>query len=338
MQLLNEKYINQDLKNILFLKIPKKWKLHKQVPTNEALTPSNIKKANINLDFHLNLNEKLEELTIENLNLDKIAPKELPDIFKEFFFHSGPLRADPPPFREWPQRVPETEGGAHWNNKCQQKISDFMFLAEACRRASKTLQQANCYFCMGILHDNCKHYKKVQKKSCILELIVIAYRYTNISYHVGQNRLSNVTKKTTQNNDNVIRNNKLSDETDVKNAQNSSNVEALSLQGLGVTAVYNALAVDYQLLGSGYFNHSLYYHLLYRDSVKSDDRFVAHINIGLLLLRCGKVHLSLNQQLHALKYAVSSQSDIAQAIAISNIGLCQVVLSNWDIARACLEK
>lgn len=103
-------------------------------------------------------------------------------------------------------------------------------------------------------------------------------------------------------------------------------------------AVYNALGVDYQLLGPTYFEEAFEYHIKYRDCVEHEGRFIAHTNLGLLLLRANHSNIALNQHALALRYAVNIASELAQAIAISNLSISHIANKNYVEARACMER
>eukprot|EP01084_Bolivina_argentea_P206817 352996_1 len=85
--------------------------------------------------------------------------RDLPEIFTDYYFHTGPLRADPPPVCEWPERIPDNHCTIKNKKKYNEKLQDYNIIAETCRRAHKYRQYANCYMSMGIIYDNCKDYK-----------------------------------------------------------------------------------------------------------------------------------------------------------------------------------
>eukprot|EP01083_Nonionella_stella_P111939 328731_1 len=294
----------------------------------------------------VDLNNLATEVTDKddiNKDLDLSSTScDLPQIFTDYYFHTGPLRADPPPVCEWIERIPDNHATIKNKNKYKEKLQDFTILAETCRRAQKYRQYANCYMSMGIIYDNCKDYKNAvssyKKFIDILQRNVIIPNQSNNNNH----------------------------KPDQNHKQHTQSIEF----DLGLYAAYNALGVDYQLLADitstktvkkkpkdqtskecvKYFKKSLEYHLKYRDCIMETESnvmndtncnsalFIAYTNIGLLLLRCDRVSLAINQFQHALRYSIHINSNIAQSIAICNISLGNVYDNNYSIGRVCMER
>lgn len=171
------------------------------------------------------------------------SPLELPQIFSDYYFHTGPLRADPPPVMEWPQRIPDNQASRKLKTKYAEKLQDCYILADTCRRAKKYRQYANCFMCMGIIFDNCKDYKNAiesykQFLNILIEHIIIPVQNQSESHSQNINTTDIPTDTAT-------------DSTNIQSMMQShtSIMTSKSIEfDLGLYAAYNALGVDYQLL------------------------------------------------------------------------------------------
>lgn len=266
------------------------------------------------------LESELAQLDLASLSKESGA---LPAIFTDYFFHTGPLRADPPPTMEWPQRLPDSDATPKHAKKYKEKLSDLRILAATCLRAQQQRQYANCFMAMGIIHDNCKDYKAA----------IAAYKefVRVVSAQVQPNS-----------------------EPDESQSQ-SQTQQSHNEFDLGLYAAFNALGVDYQLLGDASasmaaLSMSLEFHLRYRDCIIATESnvmndtncnsalFIAYSNLGLLLLRMRRTQFALNQFQHALRYSIHINSSIAQSIAICNISLANVCAKSFSVARCCMER
>ena len=251
----------------------------------------------------------------------------LPAIFTDYYLHTGPLRADPPPVSEWILRIPDNYATIKNKKKYNEKLKDCTICAETCRRAQKWRQCANCYMSMGIIYDNCKEYK----------MAIASYKkFIKILTRHCINRGGRDAQ------------------------QQQQQTETIEFD-LGLYAAYNALGVDYHLLAEQqkktkkkctikYFEQSLEHHLKYRDCIMETESnimndtncnsalFIAYTNIGLLLLRCNRILFAINQFQHALRYSIHINSNIAQSIAICNLSLAHVSNKKFLIGRACMER
>ena len=119
--------------------------------------------------FHLDTSRYIPRYIPEHLvnfpasnNVDHSnALYDTPDVFSDYVFHTGPLRADPSPLMEWPSRISDSQANPNLNKKYQSDLKDYKILYESNRRARKYNQHAFSLLCMAILYDNCKKWKKV---------------------------------------------------------------------------------------------------------------------------------------------------------------------------------
>ena len=351
-----------------------------QPPTKQKLVvdlenlTAQINQANASENNGDNNNNRLvspSNMITKDLDLSTTT-MELPQIFTDYYFHTGPLRADPPPIKEWPRRIPDNHATVKNKKKYHEQLQDYAILAESCRRAQKWRQMANAYMSMAILYDNCKDYKnaiKSYKKFCqvLTTNIIIPCRENPELY-------AKVFKKNKNQNQGQAQNTSDSDESATTKSSDPPKQLTMEFE-LGLYAAFNALGVDYQLMGEiaaakaakqvdkeseiytenhgkclKYFQKSLEYHLKYRDCIKETESnvqhdtncnsalFIAYTDIGLLLLRCDHISYSINQFQHALRYSVHINSNIAQSIAICNISLSNTYNNQYSIGRACMER
>jgi len=105
---------------------------------------------------------------------------------------------------------------------------------------------------------------------------------------------------------------------------------------------YNCLGVDFQLLGQQYESealacHNQHYALLQKSS-DIDGKFICNTNLGLIYASRNEANLAVRHHQEALRFAIRSDSEPAQAIAISNIGLASVLKGDYTSARSCMER
>jgi len=105
-----------------------------------------------------------------------------------------------------------------------------------------------------------------------------------------------------------------------------------------VTVAFNVLGVDFQLLGPAYLKHSVYCHKKYSDLADEEGKFLSGVNTGLLYLNCSMLPQAKNSFQAALKHAIETQSNHAQAIAIAFQALVSIAANKLRVAKVCLER
>lgn len=310
------------------------------------------------------------------------APLDTPPVFSDYFFHTGPLRADPSPLMEWPTRIPDSQANPNLTKKYQSQLKDYKMLSESNRRARKYKQQAFSLLCMAIIYDNCRKWKKAI--SCYKQYIQIIESLfnqqqpnSNTNTHASMNELNELLYPAY----NGLGVNYQLLATNVSNVNNdSTNINTNTFGSL--TTIKTEQSQSQSHSHTYYFSQSLINHLKYRDCMininENSGMFIAYTNLGLLLLRCHSPtpshylpsdaeiqkqnemseiaigngigvdtfeslnKLALNQFKHSLRYSILIESNIAQAIAICNIGNCYITfedsIKHCIKARACQER
>lgn len=102
--------------------------------------------------------------------------------------------------------------------------------------------------------------------------------------------------------------------------------------------VYNALGVNYQLLGSEWFEKSAFCHSKHAELSGLEGKFLSAINLGLLYLTnslMDKAEIALQT---SLRFAVQMESAQAEAIAFCLQGLNYICLGDYIRSLVCMER
>eukprot|EP00741_Cyanophora_paradoxa_P006135 tig00000944_g5948.t1 len=104
----------------------------------------------------------------------------------------------------------------------------------------------------------------------------------------------------------------------------------------GEAIAYNALGVDFQMLGGAGTYKAIQYHLKHLEVADMAGKFTAHCNLGLSYAALGEQEKAAVHHRHALRIAVRSADLLGEAVACGNLGAS--VRGDAGTARACLER
>jgi len=245
------------------------------------------------------------------------------------------------------------------------QIRDYELRALACARAGRKSAEANAYFCMGVLHDNARHYLKAVE--CYKKFKDILCRGSD-------------------------RNDALLNHQDGKQdgPQHASLAELDSApspslrtveESFAAALAYNCMGISYMHAGPSYYIASLRCHALHQSVADTPGQFIAHSNSGLVYQRMAeeaeeeerrrgeetqigsagpsrrepshshssasstvsasvRVHTERAAQHHqaALRCALAMSSMAGQSISISNLGRTALQHGDLKTARTCMER